>query len=230
MNRDELTNKWFNVDSVEVHISEELKRFVDVNDFFSNDKLVRFSGAPRDSRLRVLPETSKDGKRLEGIRLSVEHHAVVAMERVIHITPDRGGLLTNATFRVRASHRGNRLGARALAVQAEAAREEGFEAIRLDAIGSFAEATAKHLDDRFIGYWLWPRLGFDAPIPDYVRSKLSPKFSGCNLVSELMETQEGVDEWQLYGDTLLAARFDLSENSTSWKLLLRYLHSHGIQV
>ncbi len=228
--RDAKTEEWFDVDSVQVHIEDGLKKFLDIHDFFSNEQLIGFSGALRGSTLRVSPFVAKDGTSLEAIRLSVEHHAVVGMVRLINLTPDRGTVLTNATFRVRAAHRGNRLGARALAIQVQAAEQHGFDAIELDALGSYAESIVKHWDDRLIGYWLWPRLGFDAPIPGHVRSKLSPQFRGCTFLSELMATEEGVREWQVYGDSLYAARFDLSEESASRKLLLRYLNTHGIEL
>lgn len=228
--RDAKTEEWFDIGSVQVHIDDELKKFIDIGAFFSNEQLVAFSGALRGSTLRVSPVPTKDGNALEAIRLSVEHHAVDRMVRLINLTPDRGIVLTNATFRVRAAHRGNRLGARALAIQVQAAGQEGFDAIELDALGSYAESIVKHWDDRLIGYWLWPRLGFDAPIPAHVLAKLSPQFAGCKLVSELMVTEDGVKEWLVYGDSLQGARFDLSEESASRKLLLRYLNTHGIEL
>lgn len=46
--------------------------------------------------------------------------------------------------------------------------EEGFEVIWFDVIGSFVEVIVKYLDDWFIGYWFWLRLGFDVLIFDYV--------------------------------------------------------------
>lgn len=93
-----MINKWFNVDSVEVYISEEFKRFVDVNDFFSNDKFVCFSGVFRDLRFCVLLEIFKDGKCFEGIWLFVEYYVVVVMECVIYIMFDCGGLFINVMF------------------------------------------------------------------------------------------------------------------------------------
>lgn len=123
--RDAKTEEWFDIGSVQVHIDDELKKFIDIGAFFSNEQLVAFSGALRGSTLRVSPVPTKDGNALEAIRLSVERHAVDRMVRLINLTPDRGIVLTNATFRVRAAHRGNRLGARALAIQVQAAGQEG---------------------------------------------------------------------------------------------------------
>ncbi|MBI3348791.1 MAG: hypothetical protein HY020_16485 [Burkholderiales bacterium] len=234
-NPDDITKEWFDVESVHVQVSDQFEKALgwDIGSSFSDEEFVRLSGALRGSSLYVLPETVKDpddNLRMDGIRLSVKHHAVMRMERVILFRPGGGFVLKNSKMRLLAAHKGNRLGARIVSIQAAMASELEFEAIELDAVGSCHESFNKFQDDRWIGYWLWPRLGFDAPIPDHVKGKHPDEFGGYDRVSELMFSDKDMLNWQLYGETLTAARFDLKEGSTSWDLLLRYANTHGIQV
>jgi hypothetical protein len=232
--RDDISKRWFDVDSVDVHISGEFPEYIDPAKYFSNSDFVRLSGAFSGATIDVRPEFTKRGFNgaavVDGIRLSVKHNAVMRMERILRLNETGGWLLHNAKIRIKPEMSGHRLGARIVTIQARAAQELGFEAIKLDAVGSYQQAQIKFEEDRWIGYYLWPRLGFDAPMPNHVLKSLPNEFLHCRQVSELLQSKEGIDWWLLYGDSLDSARFDLTADSVSWQLLLRYLSEHNIKV
>ena len=96
---------------------------------------------------------------------------------------------------------------------------------------------AKHLGVRCIettagrypsenGYYTWPRFGFNGPLPESVKQKLSPGLGHAREVLDLIETQSGRRWWIEHGVTLHVV-FDLSDQSRSWKMLHRYLAARG---
>ena len=66
------------------------------------------------------------------------------------------------------------------------------------------------------GYYTWPRLGYDAPVPDEVT--LPAKFEGVERISQLMMTPDGRDWWKENGVST-GMTFDLNEGSLSRKVL-----------
>lgn len=232
--RDAISKAWFDTDSVTVHVNDDLSDYIKLAEYFSDSEIIRLSGAFAGAGIQVKPEFTKPdaagNRALEGIRLSVSHTAVMRMERILRITAGGGWILHNAKIRIRPASAGKNLGARIVAIQARAAQELGFEAIQLDAVGNHQQACIRFQEDRWVGYWLWPRLGFDAPIPAHVFRSLLPEFKHCERVSELLQSEDGINWWQLYGDSLDDARFDLTPDSVSWQLLVSYLSERDIKV
>jgi hypothetical protein len=50
-----------------------------------------------------------------------------------------------------------------------------------------------------VGYYVWPRLGYDGTIPLNLRKDLPPEFKDYNLVSDFMKTKEGREWWREHG-------------------------------
>lgn len=221
--RDEVSRLWFDASRVKIDMVDA------VSVFFDEEALIALSGAPSDSTVTVTKVVSAAGD-FEAIRLHVHHPCVFSMARFIRLTADGEWVIENAKFRIRHDYAGRKLAARSLAIQARAAQELGFRRIVLDAIGDHFLAQLRHPEDRWIGYWLWPRLGFDAKLPAGAEQRLPYHFQGCQRVSELVSSEEGADAWLLHGESLLGATFDLTVGSVSWQLLAKYLQQHNIKV
>ena len=120
-----------------------------------------------------------------------------------------------------------KLGVSAFARQVENAQAMGVDRIETNAYrlrGVIDPATGK---ERWSGYYVWPRYGYDGPIPASL--KASPEWStvpsplrGAKKVSELMVTEEGRDWWKEHGEAI-DVKFNLKRGSESMRTLDDYL-------
>lgn len=214
--RDETSRIWFDATQVQVTADPA------VREIFDDDALILLSGAPSGSTVTA---SKTDG----GVALHVQNPVLMALVRHLEWR-DHGPSIRNHVFQIRPEYRRRGLGARALLVQARAAQQLGFAAIELDATGDYQLAHARHPHDRYLGYCVWPRLGFDADLSPEQARRLSPAWRACKRVSELMVSAEGRDEWHLHGDTLNDAKFDLTPGSVSWRFLLAYSRQRNIRI
>lgn len=215
--RDLITQRWFDPHSVNVTIEPDVPNVFDPLD------LVGISGAFSNSKLTV---------RNTGmfIRLEVENFAVRKHWRELFFDIDRDcWVIYNRKFRVHEGFWGSDLAARSVAVQAHAAQRIGIGRLVTYAVGDYNTANFARREDRWSGYWVWPRIGFDADIPPSILPRLTPPFNGYKRLSELVATEEGEQEWYLHGDSV-HVEFDLQPGSTSWKTLERYTSKRDIRV
>jgi hypothetical protein len=82
---------------------------------------------------------------------------------------------------------------RTMADSVEAARKVGATRITLNAAGSSGGKSG------YRGYTIWPRMGFDAPIPFNLRQKLPESLSASNTLLDLHTSREGRDWWEANG-------------------------------
>jgi hypothetical protein len=77
--------------------------------------------------------------------------------------------------------------------------------------------------DALVGYWVWPKLGFDAPV-DAAEMTRHPDGSmhGLRTVQEVLSRSS--EWWEAYGSAR-PMRFDLRSNSPSWSILLNYIYT-----
>jgi hypothetical protein len=105
------------------------------------------------------------------------------------------------------------LGTVAFALCAMTAHRMGYSRISLIAGGGRGH------DRHMIGYFFWPKLGFDAPLePD--ETGAHPQLAACRTVQDVMETDEAwwrENGWQRWME------FDLAADSRCWGKLLDYL-------
>ena len=84
---------------------------------------------------------------------------------------------------------------------------------------SLVAAGGRGFDGRYVGYKIWPKLGFDAPLE---RSEVShiANLAHCNSVQDVL----AVDPiwWESHGTQRLMT-FDLAADSISWRKLLPYI-------
>jgi len=151
--------------------------------------LADLAGAPPDATAKVILSTPS------AITIEVRSRSLNATR---HLRSDGRGLpfLENEKNRVREADRGKGLGSEAFAAQVEAASRLG-----VDRIEAYAAQSAG-----FNGYYTWPRLGFDAPLPPSGPGGplpgLPPGLAGARRLSDLMATPEGRAWWKAHGISL----------------------------
>lgn len=211
---DEVTRLWFGGQDVVLEADEA------ITNIFPADELIALSGATNGSHLAA---TLTD----IGVRLEARSEAV---NRDTHLVQrDDGWDVLIAHIRVHHDYAGRQLAARSLVIQARAAMQLEFNSIEVYAAGNFEMAQVKFKEDRWVGYWLWPRLGFDAMMPEHVARRIRPHFRDAEYVSDLLDSDHGLDVWRIYGDSM-DLTFDLTPESTSWQRLKCYTRDRNIVV
>jgi hypothetical protein len=87
---------------------------------------------------------------------------------------------------------------RTMVASIEAARKNGIAEIKFNAAGVSSENNPR----AFRGYTIWPRMGFDAPLPDRIRSKLPESLSHAKSLLDLHATREGTKWWADNGEDI----------------------------
>jgi hypothetical protein len=105
------------------------------------------------------------------------------------------------------------LGTVAFAVCAMIAHRMGFTHISLVAGGG------RDHHPRMIGYFFWPKLGFDASLEDG-ETDGRPEFVGCRTVQDALAIDEA---WWRANGSQRWMEFDLADDSPAWRKLLDYL-------
>lgn len=214
---DAITKVWFN------HATVQVYREPNVPDVFDDEALVGLCGAFSDSRVLV----NFTGMFLQ---LEVIHPAVRLMRRELSYDLDAGKwVVFNAKLRLQPDYWGRDLGVRSIALQARAAQALGVGHLATFAVGDFSTASNPRKEDRWSGYIVWPKIGFDADIPADMLHRLPAAQAAARRLSDLMASSEGQDWWLRNGSDI-AVRFDLASGSVSWRLLERYTSERGIRV
>jgi hypothetical protein len=92
----------------------------------------------------------------------------------------------------------------------------GAKKVSLNAAGSAQKANG------FRGYTIWPRMGFDAPIPYNLKQKLPESLSHANSLLDLHATPEGARWWRDNGRDIDVS-FDLTDTSSpQFKILEKF--------
>ena len=97
-------------------------------------------------------------------------------------------------------HAAARAAYRSMVASIENARKSGIAEIRFSAAGRADDAA----DDKtaFRGYTIWPRMGFDAKLPDRIRTKLPESLSHATSLLDLHATREGTQWWADNGEDI----------------------------
>lgn len=83
---------------------------------------------------------------------------------------------------------------RVMATSVEESRKAGVKLITLSAAG-----RGRGGKNHYRGYTIWPRLGFDAPIPFDLKQKLPPSLSHAKTLLDLHTSKEGTRWWEENG-------------------------------
>lgn len=148
----------------------------------------------------------------DGIMIRADHPEAQSI-RHIKKTPD-GLVCKNESINVTTNRAGT--GTKLFSEQVDSLRAMGVKRIETEA--------ARDDSQKVVGYLVWPKLGYDGPIPKRVMKQLPPEFSGAQMVSDLMKTPEGREWWKKNGDSAKMS-FDLSDGSRSLAVLSAYQQS-----
>lgn len=214
--RDLISSNWYDPNKVTVIADDAVLELID------EEACKLLSGAPSWSTVTATREPHR-------IVLRVQGPVIDRMVRYLEFRHDGTIILRNHVFVIDAGYTGRCFSARSLTVQARAALEAGIDHIVTNATGCW-QLSQLPIADRFIGYYVWPRLGFEAPIPQSCYRHLPERFQRHKMVSELMHDEGDQQEWLRHGDDLNNAKFAVSSDSTSWQLLLRYCLQRDIRI
>ncbi len=138
---------------------------------------------------------------------------------------DKAGELVCQNTYIRATKPGGGLGTEIFNDQIKALADAGVSKI----IARAERGTDPDTGKEYNGYYTWPRLGYDGPIPsDYYSSfgglfgGMPAKFQKAKTFSELFEMEGGPEWWQAKGKTV-ELEFEVKEGSKSRKRLDMYV-------
>lgn len=161
--------------------------------------------------------------------------AVVAMNRTVYKEDDGTITIRNDNFFIEDGHlQGQGIGTRAIARQVQTARALGVSRIETYGIGSGKDAKREDGSDRgpsaANGYYTWPRLGFDGPLPPHhiASARNAGVLSRSNMmpnVSDLMKTKTGRDYWKDNGSSISVS---LEVDGPTGKRFERYAKAKGV--
>jgi hypothetical protein len=137
----------------------------------------------------------------------VLYHSTITVEPGAADTPAKKHAAARAFYEV-------------MAKSLEEARKSGFSEVRFNAAGSKSDKSWK-------GYTIWPRMGFDAPIPGDIREKLPDSLSHAKSLLDLHATREGTEWWANNGREVDIS-FRLGDpGSPQAKIMARWLKKFG---
>jgi GNAT superfamily N-acetyltransferase len=125
-----------------------------------------------------------------------------------------GPVIELDTIEVMQGQQGKGIARKIVGRMIESASEHGVSRITMEA-ASGAEN---------VGYKVWPRMGFDGPIPASQKTVLPASLHGSERVSDLYATSAGREWWAAHGGDV-HLEFDLSPGSKSWRMWISYLNS-----
>lgn len=217
---DGITAAWFDAAKVEV-----VDLLPELDGWLSHDELVRLSGAPNGSKLTV--RATDDGL----VELKVENPELLSEPMIRLIAQEEDGFafyIHNSVFVLNDAFLGRGIGPRSVSVEIQQAKELGFTKILTFAVGDWANF---HAAEPLRGYYVWPAMGFDGPIPEALRQhpELPPELLGSTRVLQLWASEAGSDFWMEFGSSL-HVEFNLEDGSESWERHWRYTAERDIKV
>jgi len=193
-------------------------------------------GAPDDATVHI-----NLGRGGQEIQARIEHADFDQWERHLRVDQNGKAYIWNEKMRVRADKQKGGIGASRLRCQVENAFYGGIAYIACHA----ARVNALNINPQraFIGYYLWPKYGFNQPLyelqngtdnADDVREGTPAAFPevaemiweqfGDHVASiqDLLEEEGGLDWWKTNGVELYHAVFDLTAGSRSLEIFNDY--------
>ncbi|WP_167088191.1 YhbY family RNA-binding protein [Massilia frigida] len=218
---DAICREWFKTDTVKVKVELD-----NADEFLSAEEIAELTGAPKDSDIVV----SRVGDVIQ-FRI---RNPIFAEDMFRYLTADADGLsyyLTNVVMVLKDEFTNMGIGPRCVVKEIYCARslheELPIRCIKLNGVGDYA--SFHWAKDPLRGYYVWPCMGFDAEIPDAVRTRLPEKYREKRRLSDLMLDEGGRKEWLRHGESVKLA-FDLDPGSVSWEVLSHYVREKGIEL
>jgi hypothetical protein len=168
---------------------------------------------------------SKDGGAVTLTLRSGEGQPFYHGTRVLEHDSQGKLVMQNQEFHVGQASRGQGIGTRVFANEVASLSRMGVD--RIETIGAGYGPRSSYAARRGgkasteAGYYTWARLGYNARIPNDVRSSLPDTLRGAQTLHDLMRTTEGRDFWRDYGHEV-DLTFDLHAGSASMQALQTY--------
>ena len=179
-----------------------------------DNKLAALVGALDESVIEITPIG-------DGFISVAKHQFLLEQIRVGGSHEELGLFITNESF-VLAGDAPEGTGLISFIRQVTAAKEMGFSFIRTHGAGSFDDP------DGFIGYYVWARFGFNAPLSEEEVAQLPAEYADCRDLNELM--LNGGHEWWEQNGSSRDMIFMLSDEELSLTVLRNYMAERKVQV
>lgn len=180
----------------------------------SDTKLAALVGALDESIIEITPLG-------EGFISETKHRFLIEQTRIGGSHEQFGLFITNEFFQLNGDAPAG-IGLISFVRQVMAARELNFAFIRTYAEGFLDDP------DGFIGYYVWARFGFNAPLSDREVSQLPAEYQGCLDLNDLM--LRGGHEWWRQNGSARDMIFLLSDDELSLEVLRNYLEEKEVQA
>lgn len=213
-NRDDVTKRHFN----------GLIAVVDPDDYMTKSGLdrvgvARLSGAMDGAEVTIV-DTTISGNATFRVRHEMLDDEK-PMERSVRRTA-QGFIIINHGLMFRPEYQRLGIGSRSFAMEVMAAVDLGASSIQTVADGSPSDA-------KFVGWRVWPKLGYDASLNDGELKNLPASLSHARTVLDLHESKEG-ELWWLKNGYGRIMTFMTDKDSRSFRVLSAYLNSRGIVI
>lgn len=186
---------------------------------FTDEELAHAVGALDGAMLEV-----RKKKGTDELRVTISHPFVSEQERWIRRDQQGGLLIFNYRF-YKAKDAPSGLSVDSLLRQIKGARALGVK--RLETFGAGDFTTAQQPNGE-IGYWLWAKFGFDAPLSQAYQllAAAEPTLVGVKTLNEVMDRPSGEAWWYRVGFAL-TMKFDLTPDSSSMMIFRNYIRRKG---
>ena len=132
-------------------------------------------------------------------------------------TDSQGGKwLRNDNIIISPKHQKQGLATQMMARQIVAAQQGGLQGMSLYAGGRPGDPSG------MAGYQVWPKMGYDAVLPEHLKRKLPTELQFANTIQDLHGKRSGREWWAANGEAL-EMRFDITEGSISRRAFDKYM-------
>ena len=180
----------------------------------SDTKLAALVGALDESVITIT-------QRGSGFFSEAKHRYLIEQIRIGGSSDEFGLFITNEFFQL-TGDAPEGTGLISFIRQVIAARELGFTFIRTYAEGFFDDP------DGFVGYYVWARFGFNAPLNEQEIAALPAEYKNCLDLNELM--LHGGQEWWRQNGSARDMIFLLADGELSLAVLRNYLAEKEVQA
>jgi hypothetical protein len=188
---------------------------------FTTAELGRLSAAPDGTELTFISDQSRIAIVGENRRYFEDGKPI---RRNLVNTPS-GLVIVNVQLEIKPEFRRSGVGFNMLKYQIEAARQ-----LKVENIACLAARWGKDENYQRVeldGYMVWPKLGFDGPIPDAVRPLLGSTFQQLDTIQQLVQADGGWKEWKQHG-AAAHLTFDVASGSVHSEFFAAYGQKKGL--
>lgn len=173
------------------------------------------AGAPDDAGVTVgvMP---RQGRRVIQI---VTQNDMIYLQALLYPGLDGSPVLENEEVNINEEIQRHGLGTRLIGRQVEHGVRLGVAEIRAYAVRDDGMG--------YVGYWVWPLLGFDGALPAEIRRRLPRDLAWASRVSHLISSKEGQAWWWDHGDSVSVV-FNLKPGSPALRHFRGYLRRKGL--